>query len=167
MKMKLLFGIIICLIFSNLNAQDSETIKNKLIGKWDYLKTVDSEKKSVEYIIKKYPSGKEMKVKTNGPNIIIDKNGKYSKQFTLENTDFGNWRLKSENEIEYEMVIPKNSRQGKLIIATQKMIKRKWEKDKKGNFLDKSVSKIISISEFEMKIEYEKKYVMIFKKQSE
>ncbi|PQB03334.1 hypothetical protein BST83_18730 [Polaribacter filamentus] len=75
--------------------------------------------------------------------------------------------MKSEDEIEYEMVIPKKSRQGKLIVATQKMINRKWEKDKKGNSLDKSISKIISISEFEMKIEYKKDYVMIFKKQSE
>lgn len=167
MKVKLIFGIIFCLCFSSLNAQTSETITNKLIGKWDYLKTIDSEKTSVEYIIKKYPNGKEMKVKANGPNIIINKNGTYSKQFTLENIDSGNWQMKSEDEIEYEMVIPKKSRQGKLIIATQKMINRKWEKDKKGNFLDKSISKIISISEFEMKIEYEKDYVMIFKKQSE
>jgi hypothetical protein len=43
-----------------------------------------------------------MKVKANGPNIIINKNGTYSKQFTLENIDSGNWQMKSEDEIEYE-----------------------------------------------------------------
>ncbi len=167
MKLKFILGVVFCIILSNLSAQVSDSINQKIIGKWNYIKTIDKENNSVEYIIRKYPGGTEMKIKTNGPKIIINKNGTYSKQFTEENIDTGNWKMKSENEIEYEMVIPKNSRQGKLIAATQKSINKKWRTDKNGNFLDASTNTILSLSKSEMTIEYEKDYVMIFKREAQ
>ena len=63
------------------------------------------------------------------------------------------------------MVIPKNSRQGKMIIQTQKLLpNKKWKKDGNGNFLDASSDKIIQLTENEMMIEYEKDYLLIYKK---
>ena len=136
-----------------------------LIGKWEYIKTVDKENNSIQHTIRKYPNGEEMKIVASGPDITINKDGTYIKVFTPENSDTGNWRIKSENEIEYEMVIPKDSRQGRLILQTQKLLpNKKWRKDDNGNFLDASSDKIIELTETEMKVEYEKKYYLIYKK---
>ncbi len=63
------------------------------------------------------------------------------------------------------MVIPKNSRQGKLIVQTQKILpSKKWLKDENGNFLDASSDKIIELTKNEMKVKYEKDYILIYKK---
>ncbi len=150
----------------------SEKLKNRafnqlIIGKWNYIKSTDKENKPIEHIIRKYPNGKEMKIVASGPNIIINKDGTYEKKFTKENTDYGNWEMLTEDEIKFEMVIPKNSEQAKFIAIAQKAMGKKWKEDEKGNYLDSSTDKIISLTETIMKIEYEKDYVLIYKKESE
>jgi len=68
----------------------------------------------------------------------------------------------------HEMVIPKNSRQGRLIIQPQKILpNKKWRKDKDGNFLDSSSDLIIELTETEMKVEYKKDYLLVYKKHYE
>ncbi|MGY5351090.1 hypothetical protein ACXGQW_00715 [Wenyingzhuangia sp. IMCC45533] len=156
MKMKLFLSIGLCLICLNVFSQN---IKTDLIGKWEFQKTIDKN----ENEIKEVKRGENI-VKANGPDIIINEDGTYSKKFTEENIDKGNWKLVSENEIQFEMVIPKNSRQGKLIVFTQKLINKKWRKDNKGNFLDVSNDIVISINESEMRLVYEKEYIQLFRK---
>jgi hypothetical protein len=138
-----------------------------LIGKWEFIKTLDQNGKEVKKISldRSMPNGKPMTLNANGPNIIINSDRTYTKVFTPENSDTGYWRIKSENEIEYEMVIPKDSRQGRLILQTQKLLpNKKWRKDDNGNFLDASSDKIIELTETEMKVEYEKEYYLIYRK---
>ncbi|MGR7813416.1 hypothetical protein [Lacinutrix undariae] len=60
-----------------------------------------------------------------------------------------------------------NSEQAKFIAIAQKAMGKKWKEDEKGNYLDSSTSKIISLTDTIMKIEYEKNYVLIYKKESE
>ncbi len=144
--------------------------ENMLIGVWKYVKTVDKEGNNVEKISldRNTPNGKPITLVAKGPDIVIHPNRTYIKTFTPQNSDQGNWRIKSSNEIEYEMVIPKNSRQGKLIVQTQKLLSyEKWQKDGKGNFLDTSSDKIIELTATEMKVEYEENYVLIYKKVTE
>jgi len=164
MKISILF-LLLC---STLFGQENKLITDNIIGEWNYIKTVDKNNEEVKYVYRTHPNGEKMKIVASGPNIILNLDGTYRKKFTEENTDIGNWKIKSKNEIEYEMVILKNSRQGKLIIQTQKfMPDKKWRKDEKGNFLDASSDKIIELTETEMKVEYEKDYILIYKKTTE
>jgi antitoxin component YwqK of YwqJK toxin-antitoxin module len=155
--------------FSNQeNKLKFKKLERLIIGKWEYIKTIDKENNPIQHTIRKYPNGEEMKIIASGPDITINKDGTYKKKFTENNTDYGNWKFISEKEIEYEMFIPRNSRQGKLIIQTQKLLpNKKWKQDENGNFLDSSTDKIIEMTENEMKVEYEKDYVLIYKKKSE
>ena len=146
---------------------DITNSEQTLVGNWEFVKTLDQNGKEIKKITldRKTSNGKPMTLIANGPDIIIKSDGTYTKIFTPENSDYGIWRIKSSNEIEYEMVIPENSRQGQLIIQTQKFFPdKKWRKDEKGNFLDASSDKIIELTETEMKVEYEKKYYLIYKK---
>ncbi|MGK0448969.1 MAG: hypothetical protein ACJA2M_002771, partial [Polaribacter sp.] len=112
----------------------------------------------------KGPDGKEIKIVANGPDITINKDYSYVKRFTEVNSDNGIWKLISENEIEFEMLIPKDSRQGNMIIQTQKLLGKEWRTDKNGNFLDASTDKILSIDKDRMTIEHEGKYILIYKR---
>ncbi len=165
MKIKIRLSILLLLFCSTVFGQGNELLAENIIGVWNYIKTVDKNNQEVKHIYRIYPNGEKMKIVANGPKITLNPNGTYRKKFTEENTDRGNWKIISEKEIEYEMVIPKNSRQGKLIIKTQKfMTDKKWRKDENGNFLDASSDKIIELTETEMKVEYEKDYILIYKK---
>lgn len=152
---------------SGIDITDSE---QTLIGKWEFIKTIDQNGKEVKKISldRNMPNGKPMTLNANGPDIIINSDGTYTKIFTPENSDTGIWRIKSNNEIEYEIVIPEDSRQGRLIIQTQKMLpNKKWRKDENGSFLDASSDLIIELTETEMKVEYEKDYLLVYKKTAE
>jgi len=157
--------------FSQENNQiDITNSEKNLIGEWKFVKTIDQNGNEVKKISldRNMPNGKPMTLVAKGPDIIINSDGTYTKIFTPENSDNGNWRIKSSNEIEYEMVIPENSRQGKLIIQTQKILpNKKWRKDDNGNFLDSSSDKIIELTEKEMKVEYEESYLLVYKKVTE
>lgn len=158
-------SIFFLLLCSTLFGQETELKNENIIGKWNYIKTVDKNNEVVKYVYRTYPNGEKMKIVASGPNITLNSDGTYKKKFTEENTDSGKWKIISENEIEYIMVIPKNSRQGKMIIQTQKLLpNKKWKKDGNGNFLDASSDKIIQLTENEMMIEYEKDYLLIYKK---
>lgn len=161
---KYLTLILISIFFLNINAQNFKETEKKLIGKWIFVKTVDSNNNEINLIKQKGPNGMDMNIVAKGPVIEIYEDKTYTKKFTEVNTDSGNWKLISENEIEFEMVIPENSRQGKLIKQTQKFIPKKWRKDKDGSFLDASIDKIIGITENELKIEFQKNYIMIYRK---
>jgi hypothetical protein len=167
MKMRYLILSLSLLFFIKSNGQENEKMKNNFIGKWEYIKTVDKEDKTVKFIMRKYPNGKEMKIVASGPDIIISPDGTYKKKFNQENTDLGNWRILSDTEIEYELLTPMNSRGGKLIKQTQKFVKNRWKKDGKGNYTEKIKEKIISITDSEMKVERLKDYLLIYKKISE
>ena len=167
MKMRHLILTLSLLFFIKSNGQENEKMKDNFIGKWKYIKTIDKEDKSVKFIIRKYPNGKEMKIVASGPEIIINADGTYEKKFTEENTDLGNWRILSDTEIEYELLTPINSRGGKLIKRTQKFVKNRWKKDGKGNYTEKIKEKIIALTNSEMKIEHQKDYLLIYKKISE
>ena len=139
----------------------------KLIGKWTYIKTVDKGNKKIEFVYRTYPNGEKTKIVASGPEITLNKDGTYTKKFTEENSDNGNWKIISRNEVEYEMLILKDSKQGKMIQMTQKLLNKKWRQDEKGNYLDSSTDKITLLSQTEMKVEYEKEYTLIYKKLEE
>lgn len=168
MKIITHFGILLCLITFNLNAQTIENIDTTqvLIGQWVFVKTLDANNNEVKYVTRDYkgPDGSDIQVVANGPDITISADHTYVKKFTDVNSDNGNWRLISNNQVEYEMVIPKDSRQGKMIKQTQELLGKKWRTDSKGNYLDASNDKIILLTENEMRVEYEKKYVLVYKK---
>ena len=169
MRILLILSLFISTIgFSQENNEiDITDSKNRLIGEWKFIKTIDQKGNEVEKISldRNMPNGKPITLVAKGPDIIINSDGTYTKTFTPENSDNGNWRIKSSNEIEYEMVIPENSRQGKLIIQTQKILpNKKWRKDGKGNFLDASSDIITELTENEMKVKYEENYLLVYKK---
>ena len=85
-------------------------------------------------------------------------------KFTEVNTDIGNWKLLGKNKIIYKMIIKKNSKDGDMLTETQKVLDVKWDLDKDGNYINNSTDEIISINETELRIKYEKKYILIYKK---
>ncbi len=152
------------------NGIDITNSEQTLVGNWVFVKTLDQNGKEIKKITldRNTPDGKPITLNAKGPEIIIKSDGTYTKIFTPENSDNGVWRIKSTNEIEYEMVILENSRQGQMIIQTQKFFSdKKWRKDEKGNFLDASTDRIMELTESEMKVEYEKDYILVYKKTAE
>lgn len=170
MKIKriITFGILLCLITFNLNAQKKENSNTTklLIGQWFFAKTLDANDNEVKFVTQDYkgPDGSDIQIVANGPDITINDDHSYIKKFTDVNSDKGIWRLISNNEIEYEMVIEKDSRQGNMIKQTQELLGKKWQTDSKGNYLDASSDKIVLLTENEMKVEYHKKYVLVYRK---
>lgn len=162
------FGILLCLMTFKLNAQTTEKVDTTkiLIGQWFFVKTLDTNNNEVNYITQdcKGPDGSDIQIVANGPDITINADHTYVKKFTDVNSDKGNWRLISNNQVEYEMVIEKESRQGNLIKQTQVLLGKKWRTDSKGNYLDASTDKIVLLTENEMRIEYHKKYVQVYRK---
>jgi len=162
------FEILLCLISFNLNAQNKGIgdTTNLLVGQWIFIKTLDANNNEVKYVNQDYkgPDGNDMQIEANGPDITINADHTYIKKFTEVNSDKGVWELISNNQIEYEMVIPKDSRQGNMIVQTQELLGKKWRTDYNGNFLDTSKDKIVLLTETEMRIEYYKKYVLVYKK---
>ena len=172
MRILLILSLLISTIaFSQDNGEvDLSKIDKTLIGEWKFIKTVDQNGNEVKSITvdRKMPDGKPITLKANGPDILINEDGTYVKKFTPENSDTGVWRIKSNDEIEYEMIIPENSRQGQLLVQTRKMFpNKKWRKDEKGNFLNASTDKILELTTMEMKVEYEENYVLVYKKSAE
>ena len=168
MKRIINFGILFYLVAFNLNAQTTVKVDSTklLIGQWFFVKTLDANNNEVKYIIQDYkgPDGSDIQIVANGPDITINADHTFVKKFTEVNSDKGNWRLASNNEVEYEMVIKKNSRQGNLIKKTQELLGKKWQIDSKGNYLDTSFDKIVLLTENEMRVEYHKKYVLVYRK---
>lgn len=162
------FGILLCLITFNLNAQTTEKVDTTklLIGQWIFVKTLDANNNEVKYIPQDYkgPDGSDIQIVANGPDITINDDHTYIKRFTEVNSDKGNWRLISNNEVEYEMVIEKGSRQGNMIKQTQELLGKKWRTDTNGNYLDASIDKIVLLTENEMRVEYHKKYVLVYRR---
>lgn len=148
---------------------DLTNSKEMLIGEWKFVKVIDQAGNEVKQIKRnlKVPNLEPITINASGPDIIVNSDGTYTKIFTPKNSDTGNWRIKSNKEVEYEMVIPIDSRQGRMIIQTQKIFPdKKWKKDGKGNFLDASTDTIIALSKTTMKVVYEKEYVLVYKKVS-
>ena len=152
----------------NINAQtkESDETTQLLIGEWVFVKTLDENNNEVKYIIQDYkgPDGGEIKIVANGPDITINADRTYVKKFTTVNSDRGNWKLISKNEVQYEMVTEKNSRQGNMIKQAQELLGKKWSTDSNGNYLNSSVDKIVLLTENEMRVEYHKKYILVYKK---
>jgi len=160
-------GILLCLITFNLNAQTKENIDTALlIGQWVFVKTLDSNNNEVKYITQdyKFPDGSDIQIVANGPDITINADHTYVKKFTDVNSDKGKWKMVSNNEIDYEMVITKDSRQGNMIKQAQELLGKKWRTDSNGNYLDGSTEKIVLLTEDEMRVEYHKKYVLVYRK---
>ena len=167
MRTQLQLFLTLLFFCTTLFGQETEINSQNLIGEWICVKVVDKNNQEVKQVYRTYPNGLKMKIAAKGPDITIHADGTYQKKFTEEFIDRGNWRIKSQTEIRYEMVIPKNSRQGKLIIETQKLLPdKKWEKDENGNFLDGSTDKIILFTKNEMRVEYEKEYVLVYQKRT-
>lgn len=171
MKIATLIISFLCFTSFNLKAQtnnkfDTTAIEKSLIGKWIFVEALDKDNKKVDYFIQDYkgPDGKEIKIVASGPDVTINKDHSYVKKFTEKNSDKGTWKLISENEIEFEMLILKNSGQGNMIIQTQKLLGKEWRTDENGNFLDASTDKILSIEKDRMTIDHEGKYILIYKR---
>ena len=162
------FGVLLCLITLNLNAQIKESVDtNKLlIGHWIFVKTLNADNNEVKYVMQDYkgPDGNDIKIVANGLDITINSDHTYVKKFTDVNLDKGNWKLISKNEVQYEMVIEKNSRQGDMIKQTQELTGKKWPTNTSGNYLDTSSDKIILLTEKEMRVKYHKNYVLVYRK---
>jgi hypothetical protein len=162
------FGVLLCLITLNLNAQIKESVDtNKLlIGHWIFVKTLNADNNEVKYVMQDYkgPDGNDIKIVANGPDITINSDHTYVKKFTDVNLDKGNWKLISKNEVQYEMVIEKNSRQGDMIQQTQELTGKKWRTNTSGNYLDTSSDKIILLTDKEMRVKYHENYVLVYRK---
>jgi hypothetical protein len=162
------FGILLCIMTFSLSAQTTEKVDTTkiLIGQWVFVKTLDANNNEVKYVTQDYkrPDGSDIQIVANGPNITINADHTYVKKFTDVNSDKGNWRLISNNQVEYEMVIEKDSRQGNMIKQTQELMGKKWRTDSKGNYLDASADKIVLLTENEMRVEYHKNYVLVYRK---
>jgi len=152
----------------SLNAQTTERVDTTqlLVGQWIFVKTLDANNNEVKYVTQDYkgPDGSDIKIVANGPDITFNANYTYIQKFTDVNSDKGNWRLLSNNQIEYEMVVEKDTRQGNMIKQAQEFLGKKWRTDSKGNYLDGSTDKIVMLTENELRIEYHKKYVLVYRK---
>lgn len=134
----LLFALII-------KAQNTEKL---LVGKWVYVKTVDNTDKEVD--------GEATKM---GKEIVIKDDKTFKNDF-----EDGNWNLVSDDEIEFECIVPENSVRGKAIVLDQKMGGKKRRTDGRGNFLDTSLTRIVSITPELVKIIYDEEYYQVYKK---
>ncbi|WP_420573295.1 hypothetical protein [Kordia sp.] len=146
---------------------DLNNSKETLIGEWKFVKVIDQAGNEIKQIKRdlKVPNHEPITINASGPDIIVKADGTYTKIFTPKNSDTGNWYIKSKNEILYQMVIPINSRQGRMIVKTQEIFPdTKWKKDGKGNFLDGSINTITELSKTTMKVVYEKDYILVYKK---
>lgn len=161
-------GILFCLMTLNLIAQTTENndTTKLLIGEWVFVKTLDSNNNEVKYVTQDYkgPDGRDIQIVANGPDITINVDHTYFKKFTDIYSDKGTWKLISNNEVVYEMIIEKDSRQGNMIQQTQILLGKKWRTDSKGNYLDASTDKIVLLTDNEMRVEYHKKYVLVYRK---
>ena len=175
MKKKQIIILLFCLFGLSVNAQIKTSEKDSLeiakvekllIGEWNFIKTVDKKNNEIKYVIKDYkdPFGEEIKIVANGPELKLNENHTYLMKFTEINSDIGNWKLLSKNKIIYKMVIKKNSKDGEMLTETQNVLEAKWDLDKDGNYINNSTDEIISINETELRIKYEKKYILIYKK---
>lgn len=159
----------LCLIVFNVKAQTTDKIDTTklLVGHWVFVQALDSYNNEVKHITQdnKGPDGKDIKIVASGPDITINADQTYIKKFTDLNSDKGNWRMMANNEIEYEMIIEKDSRQGDMIRQAQELFGKKWRTDSKGNYLDASSDKILLLTENEMRVEYHKNYVLVYRKE--
>lgn len=175
MKKKQIILLLFCLfgLFANAQIKMSKKdsleiakVEKLLIGEWNFIKTVDKNNKVIKYVTKEYkdPFGEEIQIVANGPELKLNENHTYLMKFTEVNTDIGNWKLLGKNKIIYKMIIKKNSKDGDMLTETQKLLDVKWDLDKDGNYINNSTDEIISINETELRIKYEKKYILIYKK---
>ena len=141
-------------------------VEKLLIGEWNFVKTVDEKNNEVQFITKEYkdPFGEFIQVVAKGPELKINKDHTYLMTFTEENSEIGNWKLVNENTIIYKMIIPSKSKEAQLINETQNLLDVKWDLDRDGNYINTSTDEIIFISANELKIRYEKKYILIYNK---
>jgi hypothetical protein len=162
------FGFLLCLMTLKLNAQTTENADTTklLIGQWIFVKTLDANNNEIKYVIQDYkgPDGNDIQIVANGPDITINSDHTYVKKFTDVNSDKGNWKLISNSEVEYEILTEKDSRQANMIKQAQELFGKKWRTDSKGNYLDASSDKIILLTENEMRVEYHKSYVLVYRK---
>ena len=125
-----------------------------LVGFWKFDKVLNTEGVEVEEITKQLPNGQTLSQKTNQPHILLRGDGQYAKVFfvgdSILNIDRGQWKLASNNHVDFTMVIPSDSRQALLIKASIEAGIGKWKKDEHGNFLDMHDQHIISISTEEL-----------------
>ncbi|EDP95352.1 hypothetical protein U8527_16140 [Kordia algicida OT-1] len=167
MKALLIITLLLSTIAIDQTKVDLTNSKEMLIGEWKFVKVIDQAGNEVKQIKRnlKVPNLEPITINASGPDIIVKADGTYTKVFTPKNSDTGNWYIQSKNEILYQMVIPINSRQGRMIIKTQEIFPdKKWEKDGKGNFLDGSIDTITELTKTTMKVVYEKDYVLVYAK---
>lgn len=136
------FALLFTLI---IKAQNTEKL---LVGKWVYVKTVDNTDKEVD--------GEATKM---GKEIVIKDDKTFKNDF-----EDGNWNLISDDEIEFECIVPENSVRGKAIVLDQKMGGKQRRTDGRGNFLDTSLTRIVSITPELVKIIYDEEYYQVYKK---
>lgn len=143
-------------------------IEKLLIGDWKFVKTIDSNNKEVKRILKdyKFADGSDIIISADGPDLSFSSDRTYTKIFTKKNSDKGFWRLIEKNKIAYKLLTLKNSENGTMISQAEGKMKVKWEVDENGNYVDTVTDEIILINEKELRIKYEKKYVLIYSKKN-
>ncbi|PZD78307.1 hypothetical protein [Mesonia sp. K7] len=169
--MKILFILFFTSIITfgqNDTNNDSKLIEENLIGEWKFLKTLDQNGNEVKKVTSRNritPKGKPVILEAIGPDIIINNDGTL-KKIEKEKVSNGFWRIKSDDVIEYEMLISKNSKQGKAMITLQKLSpRRNYKEDEKGNFLVLDTYIILKLTDRKLEIKYEKNYKMIYAKE--
>lgn len=170
MKRNYLLITLLSLITLFGNAQSiniNPKIEKLLIGEWNFVKTVDEKNNEVKFITKEYkdPFGEEIQIDAKGPELKLNEDHTYLMKFTDVNSDTGSWKLVNENTIIYKMIISKKSKEAQLINETQSLLDVKWDLDSDGNYINTSTDEIIFISANELKIRYEKKYILIYNKE--
>lgn len=145
--MKRIVLILVLLLSVVVNAQD---VKKMLVGKWVYVKTIDKSNKQLEGNSSSAQMGKQ---------IVIGQDNTFKNDF-----EDGNWQLLSDDEIEFECIVPENSKRGRAIVLDQKMGGKKRRTDGRGNFLDTSLSRIVSITPKEIKLLYDDEQYQVYKK---
>ena len=165
----LLFCFCILSLKAQVKIKDSleiAKVEKLLVGEWNFIKTVDKKNTVIKTITKDYrdPFGEQIEIVANGPELKLNVDHAYLMKFTEVNSEIGKWKLVSKNKIIYKTIIRKNSKGGEMLAETQKALNVKWDLDKDGNYINNSTDEILSISATELKIKYEKKYVLIYKK---
>lgn len=149
---------------TDINKQNVQKIQKMLIGFWKYDRTVNQNGEEVEQVVRlrKSHDGSDFVYQAGHPDIVLRKDSTYVKNKGSRFADEGLWHLMSPSEIEFEMVITKDSYRYAMIEKTQQLMDKKWRTDNNGNFLDASVSIINLLKENELRISCEGKYELIF-----
>lgn len=138
---RITFSVALFLILAavlNSTSFGQTSLKRELIGTWKFVELRDKDYKKVDTI--KHPFGYEI---PEGPLLIYNADGTYSKQFTPKNTDKGKWYYDNDKKaIVHHLYYTKP-----YDFASKDLITRGHAiKDKNGEYYEIITDNIINLS---------------------